>query len=103
QAIDGARSGNVAIREVVVERGRVDVRGNAAAAKQSLQLAGEQEPAPCAGVVEGLLPEGVAGQEELPSRRIPNGKGKHPIESADAVDPPFLVQVHNDLGVAGGA
>ena len=40
------------------------------------------------------------GEEETPLLGVPDRKGEHPAQFMDAVRPLFLVEMHDDLGVA---
>ncbi|KPK43075.1 MAG: hypothetical protein AMK72_13820 [Planctomycetes bacterium SM23_25] len=51
--------------------------------------------------VERLLAETVAGEQQPPGLRVPEGKGEHAHQPRQEVRPVVLVQVDEDLGVAG--
>ena len=66
---------------------------------ERLQFGGKQQTSVHARVVERLLPEAVAGQHETPPRRVPEAKGKHPVEVLDDGCAPLAVRLDDDFRV----
>ena len=69
---------------------------------QRLQLGAEDHLGAKLGVVERLLAERVAGEEQAPAPAIPQGEGKHAVEPFDAALALLLVEVDNALGIGAG-
>ena len=97
-----SRRGNVAVGEVVVDGLGIGRAGDGRVLQQGLQLRGKDEDCGRVGVVERLLADPVAGQQQGPARTVPEGKGEHAPEMLDAVGPILFVGVEDDLGVAVG-
>src|SRR5574341_742739 len=67
--------------------------------QQGLDLRGKGEPVMVNAVVEGLDPDAVADQPELPFFGVPEADGEHAAEFVQAVDAPLLEGMDDDLGV----
>src|SRR5689334_22039838 len=89
--------------EIRRERGPVRVARDASAREQRLRLGREDERAVATRVVERLLTEAVAREDEATARPVPDGDGEHALERIDEVRPSLLVEVRDDLGVAARA
>jgi len=112
--VDAARRGNVFDRQVLGERLRVELARNAAVGREGLQLAGEDAARCPAGglgekcraarecVIERLLPEPVAGEDELLAARVPERDGKHPLQLFDEFLAPFEIRAEHHFGIAAG-
>src|SRR5574338_50087 len=70
---------------------------------QRAQLAAEPERSIPELVVEWLDAEAVAGNEEPPPPRVPDGEREHAPEAGDDVIAPLLVAVDDGFGVRVGA
>src|SRR3954471_5370694 len=51
-------------------------------------------------VIDRLLPQTVAGEEEAALVPVPDGEGEHPAQALGKLLAPLLVPVDQDLGVA---
>ena len=51
-------------------------------------------------VIKWLLPDPVAREEKAVARLVPDGDGKHAIESLQAIRSPFLVGMKDNFRVA---
>src|SRR5207248_2421992 len=80
---DAARRRDELVREVLVERHRIDATAERRIAKQPLQLRGEYEPVPIDGVVQGLDAHAVASQEHCPGASVDKSESEHPVQSLD--------------------
>src|SRR5690606_40650756 len=72
-------------------------------AQESLELRGKRnravrQPA----VVEGLYPQPVAREKQAAARAIVESKGKHAVETRQAVRAPLPPSANDDLGVSAG-
>src|SRR5262245_60977356 len=63
------------------------------------ELAGERKEAPSLGIVEGLLAEPVAREEQAPAATVVNGEGEHPVQPDGQPCAPLLIAVHEHLGI----
>ena len=71
--------------------------------EESLDLGGEQDPVGRRVQVEGLHSEVIAGQQHLLGLPIVEGEGEHAVQPLDALRPPLLVGLQDDLRVGGRA
>ncbi len=98
----GLDAGDVLEREVRVERARIQLTPQARQEQQRLQLGCERERAVRQrDVVQRLLPDPVAGEDETLARAVPERDGEHPAERGRKADAVLLVRVRDDCGVAG--
>ena len=97
-----ARRRHVAVGEVGVERGVVDVGGDLRVAHERAHLRGEREGAVAMRVEQRLLAEAVARDQQAPAAAVPEREGEHAVQVLHAVDPVLLVEVHDHLRVALG-
>ena len=67
--------------------------------EERLQLGGEEKRLRLSRVVQGLLAEAIASQEQLMLPAVPERKGEHAFETVEAGRPFVLVGVQDDLGV----
>ena len=67
--------------------------------QERLRLGGEEQRPRQARVVERLLPEAVAGEQEPSPRAVPEREGEHALEALEAGGPLLLVGVEDHLGV----
>ncbi len=94
----------VAEREEAEKRVGVGAAPSGAGGHEGLQLGGEPEVPPrLVGVVEGLLPEAVPGEEEGPLLRVPDREGEHPVEEREHVGAPAGIALEEDLRVGARA
>jgi hypothetical protein len=86
----------------VVERDRVELRPDQPRLDQRTDLRGHREPAPAAVPIERLDPEGIARCHEPLPVLVPQGEGEDAVQVREAAGAPFLVRVHDRLGVGAG-
>ena len=96
------RCGEVAEREIRVDRVVVESRLDQPAGEQGFQLGGEDDQVASDGVVERLDPEAVACEDEAPSRTVPDGDREHPAQSRGEARPVLLIEMRDDLRIATG-
>ena len=95
--------GHVAEREILFDRQRVHVAFQAAVRQQRLQFGAEDETAVGQPrVVQRLHGQAVAGQKQRLAVAVPQHEREHAAQALDAVRPPGLPGMHDDLGVAAG-
>ncbi len=97
---DGTLAGRIAKGEVVMEGVQIHVPGHRGMAQEGLDLGREEEHSSPVPVVERLLPEAIARQEEGGSACVPDGEGEHTAQVVQAPLAAFLVQVQDGLGIA---
>ena len=97
-AEDRERRGDRVEREERLERVEVDL-----ALRQRVELRRERQLAADVAVVERLDPEAVARERQPPARARPRPRPRTSRAAAPRARPPFLVAVHEHLGVAAGA
>ena len=90
---------HVLVGQVVDERPRIELAGHVGVNEERLQLRGEEKRVRESCVVERLLPEAIASQDEAPPRPVPEREGEHAFEPVEAGRAVVLVGVENDLGV----
>jgi len=83
-----------------MERGPVERSGDQRVAEQRLRLGREQEQPVAVPVVERLLAQPIAGEEEPARGVVPDGEGEHADEPLDACLAVDSVGVQDHLGVA---
>ena len=99
-AINRARIRYVTISKKLFDRLRVEPPVDVRAQRQRLQFRREEQPAiGQRTVIERLLAEPVARQEQRLPPRIPQRKREHPVEAVETSLAPLLPGVDNDLGV----
>jgi len=91
---------DVAGAQVEIQRLVVELARNGSVLQQRLDLAAEAEALLAEVIVEWLLAEAVAGEEEPLLARVPDGEGEHAGEALGQRVAPLLVAVNQDLGVA---
>ena len=77
----------------------LDISGSTRDLKQRLNLTGKCQLPLMHSINQGLLPHAVPGQKQRPPPVIPNREGKHSAQMIDAVIAPFLVGMHDALGI----
>ena len=93
---------NVEQAGVTVQRLEVDVPLHGGVLEQGLELGGEHEGPPRAQrIIERLLAQSIAGQEQRPRPLVPDGEPEHPAQGLHTVAAEVLVQVHDDFRVGG--
>ncbi len=70
--------------------------------QEGLHFGAEQQALGEPGVIEGLDPQAVPGQEQALFAAVPDGEGEHAVHGLQAVGAVFLVGVDDHLGVARG-
>ena len=78
-AIQGVRRRNVAIGEQLLERALIKILVERRVAAERAQLAGESEKILPLAVIERLLAEPVAREEQTSAEAIEYGEGKHAV------------------------
>src|SRR5918999_4016391 len=96
---EGARGGDEAAGEVVVEGGAVDLGCRNARLEQGADLGGDRHSGAVAPPVQGLDAEIVAGGDEPLPVLVPEDEGEDAVELADALGAALLVGVDDGLGV----
>src|SRR6185312_11760662 len=98
------RVGHITVREIILDRRRRQRARRPRMNQQRAKLRREDQlPAIEMGVVKRLLADAVAGEKELPTVAVPDGKGKHPGKPVQAAGAPFLPGMDDRLGVGAGA
>src|SRR5205085_4831690 len=87
-------------RQVVMERVPVDRARDPRMPQQRLDLRREHELPAALPVIERLLAEPVARDEEPAPARVPDGEREHAGERLDAALAVLLEEMHDRLGVA---
>src|SRR6187397_1706859 len=87
-------------REVALERRHVELVVPERRPPERRQLARKVEDTVEFGVEEGLLPQPIAGGEQLPFPFVVNREGEHPFEDIDAPFAELLVGTQDHLGIA---
>jgi|GEM_PF-2979899 len=101
RAKDGIGGGNVLQGQKEIECLRVHVAGDAGVLQDGFDLGGEHQPAAfIQGVIEGLLADGIPGQDQAAVPAVKDGESEHAAQPADELQAEFLVEVDHDLGVA---
>jgi hypothetical protein len=94
-------AGDVLEGQVGVERGRVELPGDAGEEEERLELGREREPTVRQREeVERLLPDAVAREDEPLAGAVPDGDREHPLERRREVRAVLLVHVRNHRRVA---
>ena len=89
----GPGTGNVAQREIKVERLLVDLSRNIGVLEQGFDLGGESKEVTALVDVEGLDPQPVARQQEPLLAPVPDGKGKHSTQGCHALVPERVLKI----------
>src|SRR5260221_11645590 len=100
----GRGSGHRTICKHLFDRWRIEPPMEVRAERQRLKFRREQHSAVLQKtIVERLLAEPVARQEQRLARGVPQRKGEHPVEPLETRLAPLLPGMDNYLGVATGA
>ena len=99
-AKDRPRMRHVLVGQIFVERLRVDLPGHVRHLQDGLQLAGEQQPARLVTIDQRLFSQPIAGQQQLLPLGVPDGQGKHAVESGEQLGPLVFVQMDQHFRVA---
>ena len=86
--------------EEVRQAARVNLPRNGGVGEDRLDLRTEDQPPMIVVVIERLLTDPVAREEQAVARLVPDGNGKHAIEAFQAIRPPFFIGMQDDFGVA---
>src|SRR5690349_15470490 len=89
----------VAMGEEFLQSAQAEPAGELTVLRQRAQFAGEGEEAAPAIVIERLLAEAVARQEEAAARAVVDGEGEHAVEAQGQRRAPFAVAMQQDFGV----
>jgi len=100
-AEDRARRGDVRVDEVVPHRLPVELTLDLVVLEDRLDLGGEDQPPPVAGVDERLDAEPVAREQDTPPAAVPDREGEHAAQAGQDVESPGLVPMQDDLRVRG--
>jgi len=110
--VDAPRSRNVLQREIATHGLGVELSRDRGVLAERLELAGEdasgglrvrggeEPPAGRQSVIEGLLAQAVAREEETANTVVPDRQGEHPVNPLDEARPPLEIRAQDDLGVA---
>src|SRR5690242_10358560 len=98
-AVDRGLARREAVGEKLLQTQRLDREAEAGMAGEGGGLAGEGEDAVLLGVVERLLAEPVAAEEDPFATRVVNREGELPIQPDRQALAPFLIALDQDLGV----
>src|SRR5262245_27489560 len=93
---------NIAVRQIERESLAVDLARHLGVSQDGLNLRSENETGAVVVVVEGFFSQSVPGQEEDLAFSSPEGKGKHPPQAPQTLNPFFLVEVQDRLRIALG-
>src|SRR5216683_289008 len=96
---DRSRCGDVLEREVLRDRPRIDVAWHGRVGQKGFELRAKHQVRADLGVVEGLDPDTVAGQDQYAAPDIPDRKGEHAVEVAEEAVAPLFIGVQHALGV----
>ena len=91
---------HVAQREVEIERLFIELIRHAGIAEERLHLRTKRKPISAEMIIERLLAQAVAREQEPPARRIPDDKGEHAAQPLGQRIAPLFVAVDQHLGVA---
>src|ERR1035437_8944355 len=97
---DAVRRGHILVGEVLAQAPRVQLAGTGRMLQQSLDLGTEQELRRRLPVIQRLLAQAIARQEQRLAARIPNRRGEHAVKLFDALRPRLLIEVQEGLDVA---
>src|SRR5947208_324783 len=67
--------------------------------EQRLDFGSERHAAVMNAVVEGLDPDAIANQPELPGWFLPQAECEHSAKTGQTIDAPFFERMKDDLGV----
>src|SRR6267378_8379700 len=90
---------DVAEGEVIGERFGVNLPRHTAGRKKGLQLGTEEYPLGRRVIVERLLAQTIARQQQLALARVPQRDGEHPPEACEAPLAVVLVKMNNRFGI----
>jgi hypothetical protein len=90
-------------RQVVRQRGRIEVALDLAGRQQRLDLRGEQQGLSDLGVDHGLDTQPVAGDTQPPPWPIPDREREHAVDLRHDLGSPLRIAAQNHLGVAARA
>ena len=99
---DGLGRRHVEQREIVGQRGDVQVARDPGHLENRLDLRREDEPVVVQQVVERLLADSVAGHPERLATLVPQGEDEHAAEALDGFLAPLFPGVHDHFGVGPG-
>jgi hypothetical protein len=87
-------------RQEVGEPLQIHIARHRRISQNGFDFRGEDQAFPIAVIVQRLLSQAIARQQQRLLPAIPDGKRKHPVEMAQAVQSPLLVSVQDDFRVA---
>ena len=93
------RRGRIAIAQEEIQRSRIDLGPVRHRCTNRAHLRAEIQTILIDSVVEQLDSEWIAGENQPPLSRIPDGQAEHAIEAIEHLIAPLLVSVDDDLGV----
>ena len=95
-----AVEGDVAVREKIRKRVRVEASGDSRNPEKRLRLGGERESPGQESVVERLDPDPVAREQESPVHLVPQRQGEHSLDTPEGLRPFPAEQPVRDFPVA---
>ena len=98
-AVDAVRGRDVLQVQEEIQRLPVEAAIGPRVARQRIDLRAKGEALRRHGIVEGLLAEPVAGEEQALLPLVPDGEGEHAAQEAQAVDAMPAVEREDHLGV----
>ena len=94
------RMRHILIRQILIDRRRVDFPRQPRNLQDALQLARKQQPAALVAIDQRFFPQPIAAQHQPPAVGIPDRNRKHAVQMRKALRPFVLVQMDDRLGVA---
>ncbi len=101
-AQDAGRGGNVLAGEVLHQRLGIELARRASVRDQRLELGAEDHPRAPGEVVERLLAQAIAREDELAHAGVPERQREHPLHALGELLAPLEVRAQHHLGVAAG-
>ena len=96
-------SGEVAEREIRLDRLRIELRRNQPAGEQALELRSEDQQIALPAVVQRLDAKAIPGHDAPPHLDVPRHEGKFAAERLRHIEPVTLVEMWKHLGVTRAA
>ncbi len=96
------RARHVLIREVCRQCFEIRPRLEPRVGKKGFRLGRERDAIAVDVIVQGLLADPIARDEQAPPPSIPQRQCKHAAEAVEAADAPFTIGGENDLSVGPG-
>ena len=100
---ESMRGRNIAVEQIVGDRGAVEGGMHIPKGQQCLDLRTEKQLLPVLIYVERLLAELIAGQHQPAAGMIPQSEGEHAAQPRHAIRAPFDIGIEQHFGVGLGA